>query len=181
MSKRTIRSQSKKKSADESNNKSLILAVVVAAVVMLIAIVLVIVESSMRGKIKVTNDSQKSIEMLKVYFEDSEEVDSEPIFEMGIASGKTETSSFDKQKLAGSEHILCFEVTYEGEKEPVWFYDGDFVTDFEGYIKLRFYTEDGEDCMYAKASEGLFGTTKRTDVDTDFYIYPEENDWNYKY
>lgn len=181
MSKRTIKSQTKKKSVSESSNRSLIIAVVVAAVVMLIAIALVIVESSMRGKIKVINDSQKSVEKLRVYFEDAEEIDSDPIFEMGVASGKTETAEFDTQKLAGSEHILCFEVTYEGEKEPVWLYDGDFTTDFEGYIKIRFYTEDGENCMYAKASEGLFASTKRTDVDTDFYIYPEDNDWNYKY
>lgn len=175
---RTIKKQPEKK-AEQGLSKGMKIAIAAVAAVLLVCAVMVIVEMSMKGKISAENDTTKNISQLKVYFEDADGVAGETIFDAAVPAGEKVKLSYEEQDMTAGEYTICFEVTFEGKK-AVWMYDGDFNMKYNDLITMRFYEEKGELCMHATAGTGIFRSTTKTDVNTDFYIYPDEEDWNYK-
>ena len=164
----------------KQSRKPMIILIALVALVIGLAVAFVVIESQMDGKLVITNDSAKNVSRFACYFELADGTDLDYLCETAVAKGETLEIPYDPVDLTSKDCIICFEVTYEGEN-GVWMNDGGFNTVFIGRIRVRFYDEDGENCMYAKASEGFFKSTKNSYVDTDFIIYPEEEEWEYKY
>ncbi len=168
------------KNNDTKKSKAGLLMILAAALVIVLAVIFVVIESGMDGKLVITNDSSKNVSRFAVYFELLDGTDLDYLCETAVAKGETIEIPYDPVDLTSGDCIICYEVTYEGEN-GVWMNDGAFNTVFNGRIRVRFYDEDGENCMYAKVSEGFFKSTKNSYADSDFYIYPEDEEWEYKY
>ncbi|MBE5959885.1 MAG: hypothetical protein E7256_00625 [Lachnospiraceae bacterium] len=158
-----------KKGLDVNEKKTLLISCIIA-VVMIAFVVLMVVESTSKGKLTITNETDKEITSVKMYFANyDEEYESDALFDDALAANTDASITLEKYALKGMEAGLIIEVTFDGEEKRT-FDVGYFNNDFEGKIKVSFYEEaDGSVSMKVKATTGLFGSTSQTYCNNDVY------------
>ena len=165
------------------DRKKLITIICAAAAVLFVAIIVITVLDTMaKGKMYLTNDTDKNIESRIVYFADDDGNLVDNIFEGSLKAGEKMNFDYGSEiKYTGTGEFsneCVIIVKFEGEEELA-ISDGSFWSDFNGIIRLRFFMKDGEYYLHTKAGIGVFENTKKTDMDTDIIIDFENNDWDY--
>lgn len=160
------------------SKKAKIIAISVLCMFFAIVIVLVVVESMMSNRYTFTNNTDKNITALTVFFEDDEGEYSTEIFDGTLEKGKKQSGSYATIDCSRADRSFYAFVEFEGEEE-VMVYDGYYIGQFNGDISLEFYQEDGQYRLKTKASTGLFKNTEDSGMDSIIYFDFENADWDY--
>ena len=160
-------------------NKRIYIGAGVLAVLILALIVLVVADSLAGGGLYISNETDKNIEEIYIYFEDDDGNLIDSIYDGALDAGRDFSYDYGPAiKYAGETYECVMMVKFEGEDELA-ISDGMFNADFNGNIRLRFYQKDGDYYLHTKAGIGVFEMTKSTDMNTDIILYFDENDWDY--
>ncbi|MBR4724905.1 MAG: hypothetical protein IK071_03895 [Lachnospiraceae bacterium] len=172
----------KKEKITIDRKKLIIILSAVLSVVLIAVIVIVILDTLARGKMYLSNETDKNIESMVIYFSDDEGNLVDNLFEGSLAAGeelKIDYGSAIKFTGGAEESYECIIlVTFEGEEE-LQIFDGDFRSDFNGVLRFRFFMKDGNYYLYTKAGIGAFENTDKTDMDTYFTLDFENNEWDW--
>ncbi|MDE6874760.1 MAG: hypothetical protein K2P87_09935 [Lachnospiraceae bacterium] len=149
-------------------------AIAAGAVVIVLIVIALLVESANTKRIVIENDTDKDIESVRLYFENSDEdyfFMSEDLVNTPVAAGEKYTGSFQPQtNIAAPGYFLMIRVKFAGEEE-IETYAGYFTRIFTGKISLDFTQKDDNVLMGIKAGDGLFNSTKYTDCDEEQELY----------
>ena len=162
-------------------SKGAICGIIAAIAVVVLIIVLVIMESSTSGRLIINNKTKVNIETLDISFidDDSEEI-VDYLYSEPVGAGDKFTLDYgDAMNFMGRNVTCIIKVLVSGYSDPIVIYDGNFSSKFHGTFEFVF-TEDEEDIfLSARAYEGLFQSTKTSDLDTEYVLWPEDADWDY--
>ncbi len=162
-------------------NKTLAALAIGLGVVFLLLIVFIILDSVSGGKIYIDNETDKNISMVRITFEDYDGNLMDNLSENSLKAHESTSFKYGDPVLYGGDpskdfYGIAVYVQFEGEEE-IKIEDGLISSRFDGNIRLRFYEEDGDLHMYAKAGLGLFESTAATDINTDFILLLDEADY----
>ena len=172
----------KKEKKAIDRKKLLIILSAVLSLVLIAVIVIVVLDTLARGKMYLTNETDKNIESRVIYFSDDDGNLVDNLFEGSLKAGEDLKIDYGSSiKFTGGEdesYECIILVTFEGEEE-LQIFDGDFRSDFNGILRFRFYMKDGKYYLYTKAGQGAFESTDKTDMDTHFILDFENNEWDW--
>lgn len=160
----------------QSENKDKIklptkLIAVVAALLVIITIV-VVIEAVNTRRISIENNTKKNIESIHVYIENYGEDDfnGEDIITTEIKAGDSYSGKFDSMEPSRWMYAsVSTVVKFEGEDEKYQF-AGNFTREFNGKISIDFVEKNGDIVMNVKATDGIFKSTKFTNLDDSFKL-----------
>ncbi len=172
MSKQTNAATEKKNA--KGNRKLPVKALAAAGAVLVLLVILLIAESANTRRIVIKNDTNKEIESVRLYFENSDEdyyFVSDDLVSTPVAAGEKYTGSFEPQNnINAPGYFLIIRVKFAGEEE-IETYAGYFTRTFTGKISLAFSQEEDNVLMNIKAGDGLFQSTRYTDCDEEQELY----------
>lgn len=149
------------------------------ALIVLIALVLVVIESSLRCKFTLKNNTDKNITHIEVVIENQDEIDVLPLYAGSLPAGQSVSEKFevvDFSEEPGS--ALWIYVEFENEK-VLQIYDGYLYTKFDGRISAEFVQEDGEYRLNLDSGVGLFGSDEIAGIGSKIQLVFDEVDWHY--
>lgn len=175
----------KSKKVNKSNNNIGIIAVICAASILALCIAFVLTEALNPGKLRIYNNTDKTISSIDVIFEEEDYETGEYNTVLYLYSGKVDAGSATKISLdkkldfRGTEASCCMYVSFD-DGETIAIEDGYFTTLYKGTFTFDFYQENGDYFLKAKAADGLFrNSTSSSWLDETYILYPDEADWEY--
>lgn len=143
-------------------------------------LILVSVESLGGGNIVIKNETDKVIRSLEAVVVDDDINDVGVMFEGKVDANSTVKAKFDKIKLGRLEDAqLYIGIIFEDYEGKIDILEGYITRDFGGNTDIDIYEKDGELYLKAKMGTALFGSTTDTNIDDEYILYPEENDYEY--
>lgn len=159
-------------------SKKTLWGIIATAAVVVLIIVLVVIEQCGKGKIIIKNNTDIDIEDISIsFFDEVSEMTVDWLFEDSIASGEKVKVPYDGYyDFSGMECTCDAAVKFAGY-DTIYVYDGDFTGVFKGDFYFSFDIVDGEYVMTMKGYEGLFKSTKGSDLDDNYILDLPNADW----
>lgn len=162
-----------------SSSKKVVIFSITCAVVLLFIFGLILIENSGKGRFILTNETGRDLDRVVVGFVNAEGDFTDLLFDSAVASGHTIN---EKEDLSFSFYDgpaeLAIGYTFNGT-EQVMLAEGWFESEFFGKIKIRFYEKGGNTYLSMKATEGLFGSTLRSNLDYTFILDVDNSGFDY--
>lgn len=160
-------------------SKKTIITVIASVAVLALILVLVLIENSGKGRFIISNETGRDLDRVVVGFVDTEGDFTDMLFSSPVAAGKKYDDKEDVSfTFYGSPAEMAIGYTFAGT-EQVMLADGWFETEFDGKIKIRFYEKGGKTYLSMKATDGLFGSTDRTNLDVTFVLDVDNCEFDY--
>ena len=169
---------------DKMSKKSSIIIISLLAVVLTLLIIFVVFDqiSADSVKLRITNDTDKNISDMVVFFQDDEGNIVDTLFQGGVKAGDSFKEKFDSPIIYRDMPYECvLLVTFEGEEE-LRIYDGSFSSNFGGTLDFKFFKEGEDYYLHARAGVGAFNhTVTSIDMDDDIILFDEDSEdgWDY--